>query len=251
MEPYENSSNSGNNPKESYPKEAETEEEKPVINMSDFSAVDMNEKLNLLMVVINKINTNFHHKFEELYAQIFDGKEALATRITACEQQIQNQLDVLNDEHEGILPRLRDVEQITSDLQSRIETLELQKVKTSDDIVALRGYAQVQEKKINTIEDKVVDLTARNMQNNILIQGITGDTGDHTEDCKVKVLTFLQNIMKIDTISVEDVFIAHRIGRKNGIKPRTMVVKCSNNLRKVVFAHTKNLKDTANELGDL
>ena len=35
--------------------------EVPVIRMEDFQQVDMNEKLDLLMSAINKINTNFHH----------------------------------------------------------------------------------------------------------------------------------------------------------------------------------------------
>lgn len=44
----------------------------PVINMEDFEVVDMNDKLNLLTSAINKINTTFHLKFEEL-TQTFQG----------------------------------------------------------------------------------------------------------------------------------------------------------------------------------
>ena len=36
----------------------------PVIKMEDFQQVNMNEKLDLLMSAINKINTNFHYKLQ-------------------------------------------------------------------------------------------------------------------------------------------------------------------------------------------
>ena len=48
-----------------------------VIKMKDFTAVDSDEKLNLLMVAINKINTNFHHKFKELSDQLNDPEKGI------------------------------------------------------------------------------------------------------------------------------------------------------------------------------
>ena len=38
---------------------AENPAEVPVVSMSDFEVVDLNNKLNLLMSAINKVNTNF------------------------------------------------------------------------------------------------------------------------------------------------------------------------------------------------
>ena len=42
-----------------------------IISMSDFEVVNMDDKLNLLMSAINKINTTFHHKFESLNKKVF------------------------------------------------------------------------------------------------------------------------------------------------------------------------------------
>ena len=63
-------------------------EEQRVIKMDDFAAVNMEEKLNLLMVAINKINTNFHNKFKDMYKKIFDDVNAVEPRIVACESNI-------------------------------------------------------------------------------------------------------------------------------------------------------------------
>ena len=62
--------------------------EVPVINIKNFSAVDMEEKLNLLMVAINKINTNFHLKFEEWNKRLYTGDDAVVTRIVNCETSL-------------------------------------------------------------------------------------------------------------------------------------------------------------------
>ena len=74
----------------------------PVIQMQDFSAVNMEEKLNLLMVAINKINTNFYYKSEDLNKQLNVGKEAIIPRLMKCKEAIAAQYDVLNDEADGL-----------------------------------------------------------------------------------------------------------------------------------------------------
>ena len=226
-----------------------SKKEVPVIHMTDFSAVDMEEKMNLLMIAINKINTNFHHKFEDFNQKLSSGDLTLQNCIKNCQASIDDQHKVLNDEQDGVLPRLRDAESAISDLQSRVETLEEEKTNLLDEIYALKGYAQVQDKKLAAAEDKIIDLTARSMKNNILIQGLPGDPGNHKEDCKGKVLSFLKNEMKME-IKDSDVLIAHRIGRKLTVKHHTMVVKCDYNLREKVFKHTKYLKDIKNDQND-
>ena len=136
----------------------------PIIKMKDFSVVDMNEKLNLIMVAINKMNTNFHHKFEDFNRQLNDGDSSIIKRLEICEETLQNHHDVYNDEQQGILPHLRDVESTISDLALRLETLEEQKAQITDELFALKGVMQVQDNKIMQMDKKIVDLTARNMK---------------------------------------------------------------------------------------
>ena len=157
----------------------------PVIKMDDFSQVGTDEKLNLIMVAINKINTTFHHKFEEFNEQVnYEG--GMKSQLNQCKQAIINIQESLDDEQDGAFPRLRDTESQIADLQETVAHLEEKIASMQNDIVILRGAVQVQEKQTASNTNKLVDLTARNMSHNIVISGLTGDNKE--EDCKQKGL---------------------------------------------------------------
>ena len=160
------------------------QQEVPVINMKDFQNVDMESKLDLLMAAINKINTNFHYKFEDLKKN-------------------------LTDKEDGVFPRLREVEATCDDLVSRIDDLESKNAALSDEVEILKGLLQVQDQKVARHESKIIDLTARSMSNNILISGITNDVKD--EDCVTKVKTLFKDIMKMP-VDDDEIEVAHRLG---------------------------------------
>ena len=63
--------------------------EVPVVSMVDFEVVDVNDKLNLLMAAINKINTNFHYKFEDLKEQVTSSIDNLQPQLSRVEQNLQ------------------------------------------------------------------------------------------------------------------------------------------------------------------
>ena len=112
---------------------------------------------------------------------------------------------------------------------------------------------QVQDKVILSNREKVVDLTARSMANNIVISGLCGDQigqDGEKENCKEKVLLFLRNVMKME-VEDNEVVIAHRSGGipKNN-KPRAMIVRCAMSLRERIFKFTRNLKDITNDIGE-
>ena len=141
---------------------------------------------------------------------------------------------------------MRDAENTIEDLQERMEKLEEEKSIMQDELFTLKGVAQVQDCKIISIDNKVVDLTARSMKNNIIIQGLDGDPGTHREDCKEKVIAFFKDKMLMQ-VQEDEVIVAHRIGHKRTIKPRPTVVKCVQPLRDCIFEYTKNLKDKKND----
>ena len=239
---------SSNQPQQKPKGKKEEEKEIPVIHMKDFSEVDMEEKLNLLMVAINKVNTNLHLKMESLGEKIAAVEKKVEEKTTALDTRLGAVEESLNDETEGALPRLRDAETSISDLLDRVEILEEEKTKLNDHIFSLKGVTQVNNRKIITVENKVLKLTTRSMQNNVLIHGLTGD--QPKEQCKEAVLKFFREQMKMDTTD-EEVMKAHRIGRINqSAKPRMMVVRCQVSLRERIFDYTKNLKDLKNDLGN-
>ena len=212
----------------------------PVINMEDFEVVDTNDKLNLLMAAINKINTNFHYKFDALKKDISDDTKGIMPHLKKLEKQ-QEELQARMDDWESNIP-------VVTDLRQRIQDLEAQNCKLQDDVETLKGYIQVQEKAINSNQKKITDLTSRSMANNVVITGLLKDSKD--ENCKEKVLTFLRTQLNM-TISDSDVVVAHRMGKQQqgegGTQSRPMVVRCSLELRRTIFNHTSRLKNITND----
>ena len=202
----------------------------------------MDDKLNLLMAAINKINTNFHYKFDELQKVISNDEDGILSWLTTVER-LQEELTARVDDFEGQLPQVADLSATVSDLSQKLGMLQ-------DDLETLKGFAQVQEKQIASNKSKLIDLTARNMSNNVIISGITGDGQE--ENCKVKVLEFLKNTLTME-VKDKEVLVAHCMGKfnVNGAKPRAIVVRCVQKLRDTIFQYTKNLKDVRNDLGDV
>ena len=86
------------------------------------------------------------------------------------------------------------------------------------------------------------------MSNNITILSLDGDvTGE--DNPKEKVIDFFKEKMDME-IKDEEVETAHRLGKKTGVKPRLMVVRCTHSLRSRIFNFTHNLKGKTNSRGD-
>ena len=222
----------------------------PIVCMEDFEVVNMDDKLNLLMSAINKINTNFHHKFEALEKQVLTYNNSLISRIEAVEQA-----------DEEILARVDDLEGAVSKittLETKIKTLEEIQMQMHDELAVIKGVVQVQDKVIHQNKMKVVDLMAQSMANNIVITGICEDVSEsqhegqvwqQKENCKEKVLKFLREKLEME-VQDSEVAVAHRPGKQYNNKPRAMIVCCELSLRERIFGFTKNLKDQVNENGD-
>ena len=174
----------------------------PVIKMKDFEIVNLDDKLNLLMSAINKINTNFHIKLDSVKKELLSKTTALQPRISALEtlnQELTTRVDDLESKCAGF-----------QDICSRIDKMEQENSKLRDDVAVLKGFVQVQDKAITSNKDKIINLTARSMANNITISGILEE---EDENCKDKVLSFLHTYLDLETNPTE-VEVAHRLGKK-------------------------------------
>ena len=118
--------------------------------------------------------------------------------------------------------------------------------KLQDDLSFVKGVVQVQDKQITANKDKIVNLTARSMSNNLLVSGILGESDK--ENCKLKILEFFRGKLDL-TMEDKEVEVAHCIGKK-GSKPRIIVTRCSINLKQKVLKALHLLKDVKNDLGD-
>ena len=220
------------------------ESDMPIIDMNYFKMVGENDKLDLLMAAINKINTTFHYKFEDLRVKLLDSDQGILPRVHDVEKkcnEIEASVEVLDARLEGVEGKIPDF----VDMQKKMDYLEKQQHVLMDQVATLRGLIQVQDKAITSQGSKIIDLTARSMANNIIIQGLTKDSKE--ENCKAKVLSFLQDTMLMTDICEKDVLTAHRLGKKSGPKDRSMIIRRSQHLRDTIFAFTPNLKNKQNE----
>ena len=212
----------------------------PIVPMADFQVVDVNDKLNLLMSAINKVNTTFHYKFDELHTILKDEKDGLVPKVKTIVKDVQE-----------LQARVDDMEGYTASLQmykKKTETLEGLVNKLTDDVTLLKGLVQVQEMSIKENKKKVVDLTARSMANNIVITDIKGDS-EEKKNCNEKIKDFLQNKLEIseDFLNFK---VAHRLGNTITAKPRPIVVRCLHQLKEKALQNSYKLKDVQNFQGD-
>ena len=215
--------------------------------MEDFADVNADDKLNLIMAAINKINTNFHYKFEALNKTLVADKEGVVPRLKIAELNIE-EMQARVDDMEAETAKIPD--QIT-----KLQKLEESTAKLSDEVATLKGLVQVQDMDLKECKKKIVDLTARSMSNNIIITGIVesveGDQEETDVKCKEKVLAFFRNQMALE-VDDNQVDVAHRLGKINQaqVKPRLMIARCTYTLKETVLKNSARLKEKTNSKGD-
>ena len=134
---------------------------------------------------------------------------------------------------------------ITAQTQADTNAISVAELKYENKI--LKGLVQKQSKQIDSLNSKVIQLTARSMENNLIVTGIIGDT--KKENCKQKVIEFIKNKVEVDVCDTE-VLVAHRKGKEAEGLDRPMLVRCTIPLRDRLLHNSKNLKDKVNENGD-
>ena len=195
---------------------------KSVVDMKDFLQVGGEEKLNLIMMAINKINTTFQYRLDKM-------------------------TEVLTDEEDGVFPRLRECEQEIDGYKERVEILEEERSILVSDVKILKGIVTVQQKQIKELQGKVTDLRMRSMANNIIVEGILEQQDEEEETWFAQISDFFKNMLEMP-FEKEEIEKVHRLGEKKDGRLRPMIVKCSDTLRGKIFQYTKNLKGKTNSL---
>ena len=240
--------------------EVEQLEEIPVIDMEYFRQVGHGDKLDLIMAAINKVNTTFYHKLEEVQRKLSDQDTGLIPRLQKVEEWMEDskvKIDQITEQQgaiEELDARLEGIKgkiPTWSDMQKQMDKLSVQNATLQDDVALLKGVLQTHDKKLLQDHESIVDLKKRSMQNNIIIYGITGDSKEETSDqCKQKVLSFMSDKMKM-VVHEAEIEVAHRLGKRvlissKATKDRPIVVRCQQKLRDRVFEYTSNLKGLKN-----
>ena len=111
----------------------------------------------------------------------------------------------------------------------------------------LKGLVQKQAKHIESLSEKVTNLTVCSMEKNVIIKGLLGDS--KKEDCNKKVMEFFQTELEID-VEDSEIMVAHRKGSPIPDVDQPMLVQCQLPLKNRIFANVKYLAEKVNGHGD-
>ena len=147
-------------------------------------------------------------------------------------------------------------ELITKTVQTEIQSLSYSLETASKDNNDLKKHVKILEKRLELTEglllqaqvkmkmqnERILDLQARSMRENLIIGGIPESENENQGQIEKKVTDFIKDDLKIADATNMKIDRAHRIGAKQNNKPRSIVVKFSSPKSKdKIFKNVRNL----------
>ena len=179
-----------------------------LINEDELAKADMEKKIEMLHQAILNVNNKF-----------------------------ANVHRIINNKEDGLHPRLADEETTTTALAEENKSLR-------HELDIAKGLIAKQDFEISALHNKVTQLTARSMRNNLMIGGLLEEDG---EDPKETVREFLTEQMLLE-VNFDQIQAAHRLGRTmiHKDRPRYMVVRLHPELKDLILSKKKTLKGKKN-----
>lgn len=216
-----------------------------------------------LTALVSKLDNDIHHPQKGVGAQIVK----MTLRMDNLYSDIHGAVD-------GIIPKLTKATADISQLEARTKIIEennrrlvdllSESKKLARDITTMQGILQKNSQQLQHANHKIMDLTKRGMEQNLLIYGID-DSSSHWESipspdengaeikskelCKYSVLKFLQQKMNV-SLEIEDIWKAHRTGIKRTDRCQPMIVKVSYPAKELIMEHVTSLKDRVDTFGN-
>ena len=186
-----------------------------------------------------------------------DGTEMRLTLVQAQADDNTVKLGGVNKNLKEIVKVARDADKLAKESIEFSESVDVALHKAVKDIndkidnikeetETLKAIAYRHSIKLEQLNENVVNLTARSMQNNITISGLIGDVKD--ENCKQTFYKFIGDVMNIP-IELSEIMVAHRVGKSVAEQHRLMVARCIPNLKQRILQNVCNLKGVKNSLG--
>ena len=177
-------------------------------------------------------------------------QEGIENFVTKFRSEVEDQMSQLKSEVANLKSEvehlakandsLNDLQQCSEttieQLQSEIKDLEERNISVTSKL-----HSQLEEKNthIRVMMEKMDQLEQGTKENNIKISGMMEDEG---EDIRAKVVDLVKDQLKLQTMGIDDIKYAGRMGKKNQNKARDILVKLnSNTLRDTIYKRRKLL----------
>lgn len=227
-----------------------------------FKKVDTDRKLDMMAAAMNKLCDSFNNKMDGLREEVnknIDEKlsqwqKKLDEKInplweTVYEEEygLKDMVNKLNettlDETEGLKTKVMVLEKAATDMNQSYDELskELDQMKFEQEI--LKGYISKHADHISSINDKIVESTAKSMEKNISITGLAEIQNEDPMELAKKFLIEELRISDIESTELYKIKEAFRIGVQLPDKPRTLIIKCNLFLKRKILEAYKEYKE--------
>ena len=158
-------------------------------------------------------------------------------------------LDVAQRDIDSLKTEINEVKQTNKDLTESVGNLQTENIDLQNTIETLKKRMQLFEGlnsqlkvKVKEQGEQIIELKARSMRENIVVNGINENENETWQNTKTKLQEFFQNELKIEAEYDIEIDRAHRIGQnKNGTRP-IVANLATQAARDMVFSKLKNLK---------
>lgn len=207
----------------------ESMDNEQIIAKDDFQKKNTIQKLDSVADAINKM----YEKMNEMNNRI--------------DQKIQPVEEAVFDQQTGVVPQLQGMVEHARSADERIQTLVEENLQLRDELDILKGVVHKMANQMQYSSQKLDQLIARSMSENLIITGILNDVPK--ANVRKQVQAFFMEQMELSNIPDRDIIDAYRLGQPVKDRARPIVVQCVEGLRQYILDNATKLRDKSNENG--
>lgn len=200
-----------------------------LISKDEYAKKNTTQKLDVVADAINK-----------MYNKITD----LTTGFDAKMKPIN---DAIFDDQNRVLPKIETVIDHARSTDDAIQQLTAENLELRDELDILKGVVDKMANQLDTANSRINQLTAKSMEDNLVISGILEDLPK--KSLRSQVHQFFQEEMALNNINDYDIIKVYRIGKYEKGRNRPILVQCTPELRRYIMINAPLLKDKVNTRG--
>lgn len=206
----------------------EEEETSPTLIMKeDFAKKSTMQKLDAVADAINKMYDKMN--------QVTKG----------LEEKIMPMENAVFDRENGVCNKTDQLVQNAKETESMMRSMMEENIQLRDELDVLKGVVHKLSNQITSSNQKVNQLVAKSMEDNLVFTGILEDVPKANP--RKQLQEFFRNIMNLYDIRDADIFSVYRMGQSAKGKHRPIVAHCSPELRRYIMNHASILKSRKND----
>jgi hypothetical protein len=142
---------------------------------------------------------------------------------------------------------VRNFEEALNNMHKEIDSLKEQNEELKHRLALSDGRLMRAEKEMDTVKEKVIEITARSMQNNVIFKNIPESVKETNTLLEQKVVAFLKDEMKLNETDMKSVEIEkiHRVGAKRNGKNkqfiRNVIARFNSKGKDIIFQNIRNV----------